>query len=66
MEKKRVYKAEEQGRYYGIVKIVVMPPVVVNKSSSSENVSCEGIDGSVSGERVIARFGDFDNREDGR
>ena len=68
MKKKRVYKAEEQGKYSGGMRMVVMPPVVINESSSSENVASEGIGGSegeVSGERAIERFGDFDNREDG-
>ena len=47
------------------IKIVVMEPTVEN-ISSSENVSSEETEGDIVGEEPIERFGDFDNREDGR
>ena len=46
------------------IKIVVMEPTVENVSS--QNVSCEEIEEDIVGEKPIERFGDFDNREDGR
>ena len=42
------------------IKIVVMKPTVEN--ISSENVSRD----EITDEKPIERFGDFDNREDGR
>ena len=66
MKKRKIYKAEEQGKYSGGMRMVVMPPVVINESSSSENVSSEETEGDIVGEEPIERFGDFDNREDGK
>jgi len=46
------------------IKIVVMKPTVENVSF--QNVSCEEIEGDITDEEPLDRFGDFDNREDGK
>jgi hypothetical protein len=66
MEKKRVYKAEEEGYRPIIPVITVMQPTVVNVDGPSENVASEGVSRDPEDEENIESFGDFDNREDGK
>lgn len=46
--------------------ITVMQPVVVNVNGVSENVASEGISRDPDDAENIEKFGDFDNREDGK
>lgn len=68
MEKKRVYKAEEEGYRPIIPVITVMQPTVVNVSNPPEdqNMASLEISRDPEDEENIESFGDFDNREDGK